>query len=608
MLAPDVRTVAMDLLRPPAGYRLDRAALTTYSLDLDVLLALPLAVLAHSEKSVDELLHDPLLLLEAMRQSSGRVHVFVDEGGIAIPPTARALYALLESSVHPVRAPNGGAFHPKVWMIRFLDAEERPLLRVAVLSRNLTFDRCWDLLLSSEAKPERRLKPVDSRPLAELLRALPDMALRKLPEELLASLNVLAEEVGRTPFPSPDGFNDSISFQALGLPAKSRKPWQPGANGNRLLAVAPFVNATALSALADASTGPRVLVSRQEALDALSEACLADWDEVHTLSEHASGETDDDLSHRPSGLHAKAVVIEHGHQATWHLGSANLTAAAFSGTNVEVIARLNGPKGRVGSGKGVGIDTFLDGGFRNLCQPYLRTAISPEDERLVASRAALVDAQRRLLNADLNIACEPCGKDEWQWALRGQVDIPAGVTVAAWPITLAEDQAVALELPMLRRLPLTRLTSFVAFRLSVDAAVEDVRFVLFLPAEGIPEGRLNQVLRTLIDTPERFLQFLRALLGGLEGLMDWIGQRNGSGAKTNGHDTWNATTLLEDLVRVASRDPKRLEPARRLIEDLRGSTEGREIVPDDLHALWMTVDHVVASNTAPASLAQGADR
>ena len=83
MLAPDVRTIAMDLLRPPAGYRLDHAALTTYSLDLDVLLALPLAVLAHSDRSIDELLGDPLLLLEAMRQSSGRVNVFVDEAGIA---------------------------------------------------------------------------------------------------------------------------------------------------------------------------------------------------------------------------------------------------------------------------------------------------------------------------------------------------------------------------------------------------------------------------------------------------------------------------------------------------------------------------------------------
>ena len=47
------------------------------------------------------------------------MHAFVDEKGIAIPRGARSLYSMLESSVHPVRAPNRGAFHPKVWVARF---------------------------------------------------------------------------------------------------------------------------------------------------------------------------------------------------------------------------------------------------------------------------------------------------------------------------------------------------------------------------------------------------------------------------------------------------------------------------------------------------------
>ncbi|WP_435106694.1 hypothetical protein [Arhodomonas sp. AD133] len=78
MLSPDARAVATDILRPPAGYRLDRTVMTTYSLDLEVLLALPLAVLAQADGGVEELLEDPLLLLEALREASDRVHVFVD--------------------------------------------------------------------------------------------------------------------------------------------------------------------------------------------------------------------------------------------------------------------------------------------------------------------------------------------------------------------------------------------------------------------------------------------------------------------------------------------------------------------------------------------------
>ena len=113
MLSPDARTVAVDLLRPPAGFRLDCAVLTAYSLDLETLLALPLAVLAHADGGIDELLADPLLLLEALREAGERISVFVDEGAIAAPRTARVLYAMLEASVHPVRAPNGRRVPPQ---------------------------------------------------------------------------------------------------------------------------------------------------------------------------------------------------------------------------------------------------------------------------------------------------------------------------------------------------------------------------------------------------------------------------------------------------------------------------------------------------------------
>ena len=52
-------------------------------------------------------------------------------------------------------------------------------------------------------------------------------------------------------------------------------------------------------------------------------------------------------------------------------------------------------------------------------------------------------------------------------------------------------------------------------------------------------------------------------------------------------------TLLEDLLRMASREPERLQPVRKLIHDLRATEEGREIVPDDVYAVWEVVDEVI---------------
>ena len=54
------------------------------------------------------------------------------------------------------------------------------------------------------------------------------------------------------------------------------------------------------------------------------------------------------------------------------VGSANLTAAAFGGSNVEMMASVTGRKGRRNGVTGHGIERFLDGdsGFRKLCEPY----------------------------------------------------------------------------------------------------------------------------------------------------------------------------------------------------------------------------------------------
>ncbi|MDH5671168.1 MAG: phospholipase D family protein [Myxococcales bacterium] len=596
MLSPEARTVAMDLLRAPPGYRLDLAILTTYTLDLETVLALPLAVLAQADKGIEELLADPLLLLEALREAGGRVHIFVDAAGIGVPRKERALYAMLEESIHPLRAPNGGAFHPKVWVARFVSEEGKSLVRAAVLSRNLTFDRSWDIAFSSEAAPKGKRNVAASRDLGALLRALPSLAStagHELPPNVAEAVDRLADESQRTSFPAPDGFDTPITFQGFGLGGGPTMAWRPNIDGTRLLAVAPFVNRTALDALRHVVGEGRALVSRQEELDSLPEDALAGWSPVYVLSDTAHDEPEDDAAPRPSGLHAKFLAVEQGWYVTWYVGSANLTKAAFEGHNVEMMVALTGKKGRAGGHRGHGIDRFLASGFSKLLVPYRRNKVE-EEPAVVEARELVEAAKKSLTAAELRIACAPDG-EAWTWKLDGRVVVTAGVGIRVWPITIPEEQARPLALPRSWTLPTSRLTCFVGFHISAGVkGVDDARMVLKVPAEGLPEGRLAEVLRSLIDSPERFLRFLRALLGGLEGLTDWADDgRSGSGG--DGWGEWlGAETLLEDLVRVASRDPQRLEPVRRLIADLRTTDEGRRIVPDDLLEIWQAVDGALA--------------
>jgi len=594
MLAPDTRTVAMDVLRAPKGYRLDQVVLTTYSLDLDVLLALPLAVLAQSDRGVDELLEDPLLVLEALREAGRRVHVFVDAGGIAAPHQARELFTLLESSVHPVRAPHGGAFHPKVWIARFTNEAGDVRLRVAVASRNLTFDRSWDVALVSNATPHATKTFKASHELATLLRALPKLGDGKLDRATRAILGSLADQVEHTRFPAPEGFEGDLTFKLLGIGKKAVQPWLPVPDGTKLLAIAPFASSSTLKSLAAITEGHRTLVSRAAMLDDLPASALAAWSEVLMLSESAMGEAEDSNASRPSGLHAKLVVIENDTSVDWFIGSANLTHAAFSGQNVEVMAALRGTFDPSTPETGSSIENFRTAGFTSLCEPYLRTEPPASDPALTAARQRIEAAQDALLTAKMRIGCESADA-QWRWQLHYDAVLPDGVRITAWPATVREDHAQSLSSQLQWQLPVSRLTTFVAFRLSVDEEVEDLSLTLKLPAEGLPEGRVEHVLRMLIDTPERFMQFLRALLGGIEGLADWaVGVTPSSSAMP-----WTAglggEALLDDLVRAASREPHRLEPIRRLITDLRSTPEGREIVPDAFYKLWMTVEEVVLS-------------
>lgn len=589
MLSPDTRQVATEILRAPPGYSLERTLLTTYSLDLEVLLALPLAVLGQSDRGVEELLDNPPLLLEALREASDRVHVFVDEAGIAIPRVNRELYAMLESSVHPVRAPGGGAFHAKVWIARFTSESEPPLLRVGVASRNLTFDRSWDVALVSEAHPSQDAQQPASQPLADLVSSFSQLSREPLDIKLQQALQTVSLELAHTRFPSPDGFEGWVRFHCLGVKNEHTNFWNPTTNARRFLGIAPFVGKKALDTFSSSGAEDLILVSRTEALNALPSEALEGWTDVRVLMESALEEFEDDTASRSPGLHAKLMAVERDHRVNWFLGSANLTTAALDGSNLEVMAEIGASVGKQSSGSGTGIDSFLEAGFSRLCMPYQPRDSEEEPQEVLEARKALEKARDFILDSGLAINCVQT-EHNWRVELIGRLPEVPGVAFEIWPVTLTSHQARTQEDEMEWHLPLERLTAFVAFRLKSNTDVEDLTLVVKLPAQGMPEWRMNRILRTVINTPERFLKFLQALLGGLEGLVNWWE----SGQETSEYQSQGVPleteAVLEDLLRAASRDPERLETVRRLFKDLEGDSNESSVVPRDLYRIWQAIE------------------
>ena len=77
---------------------------------------------------------------------------------IKVPTQYNKLFTLLEPCLRAI-VPSGGehaSFHPKIWLIRYKGSGGKKranvIYRLIVLSRNLTFDRSWDIAASLDGK------------------------------------------------------------------------------------------------------------------------------------------------------------------------------------------------------------------------------------------------------------------------------------------------------------------------------------------------------------------------------------------------------------------------------------------------------------------------
>lgn len=607
MLDPRTRGALLEALRPPPGYVVESAVATTYSLDLVALLTAPLAFslfdrLAAREGNKPERL-DSFALLHAVRRHAERLVVFCESGCIARPSSYRQLLAYLEDSVVQVRAPSeNGVFHPKIWVTRLTSATEPVRYRVLCLSRNLTFDRSWDTMLALDGELMDRTRSIgESKPLAELVEALPSLALSPVRDAQRDIVGRMAEELRRVRFDVPEPF-EALRFWPLGHVPRSPDPFAQ-IRRQRLLVVSPFLAVERLKGLAEEGEG-HVLASRLEELEKMPKAALAGYASVHVLTDEAH-----DLDETPSdeveagpvpsarGLHAKLYVGDDGWNAHVWTGSANATNAAF-GANVELLVQLTGKKSKVG------VDAFLDAkaGLSSLLVPFKPSAqpVVPTELEEALEEAVRV-ANRAISRAAWVAHISPDGGDTYAVTLKletGALRFAEGTTVRAWPIALPPDRGLQLDETCIARFSecsMQALTAFFAFDVTVrgGSRVEHSVFVVRVRLVNPPEDRIARVLHGLLDDPAKVLRFLRLLLAQdpsqiLDELDDDL-EADGQGPATKrgtASANGDVAPLFESLVRTLARDPQRLQEVQRFVQELQGTAAGKSTLPADFDDVW----------------------
>jgi hypothetical protein len=615
MLAPDNRAMLMDALSPPQGYQFDRGIGTTFTLDLLSLLVAPLSLALHDVSSAAEALNDPVLLLDGVRQYADRLTLYCQAGYIAIPRRAVPLFRFLEDMVVEVKAPNGGLFHPKIWLLRYTSETEAPAYRFLCLSRNMTFSRSWDLILRLDGFLKDKVYGYSrNAPLAEFLAALPHFALRAAGDRAQETATLFQEEVRKVDFQVPWPFaEDGLEFIPLGH--RKHHWYRLDKPKWRSLTISPFLNQPVLEDLL-AEGSEHVLLSEAESLRTIDRATLEGFSKIYVfndaamsppedghLEEGQEGAGADDGVADPGRLHAKLFVFEQGWEARWLVGSANATAPALSGQNVEFMVGMTGPKSKVGIAKILG-DEQDQLSLRALLAEYEpEEKVEPKpDEK--AAEILLEEIRKHLVDRRFRIKVreEQAGEYEMRLVSREKrTALPdAVVKVRLWPVTLPDSRAKPLALgdrvleAAFSQLDMLQLTPFIAFEIQakVRRAKANAQFVLNLPISGLPAQRDDHLLTAILTDQTQFLRYLRFLLAEELGWPMGIG----GGWDSAEPGAWGRRALddldiplLEDLARALSRSPEKIDLVDEVVERLAATEHGREILPRGFEQVWAAI-------------------
>jgi hypothetical protein len=175
-------------LIPPKEYELQRAIGTTYSLDLEALMILPVA-LFYAQPLDGDLTDLRFDMLDAITKAADKITIYCQKAHIKIPNKFHYLIAYWEKGIKEIQMPDyNQSFHPKVWVVRYVHPTFPPVYRILVTSRNLTFARDWDVAFSSDGTVgEEAVKR--NFPLINFLQSLESQGEMALPADFYEDLS-----------------------------------------------------------------------------------------------------------------------------------------------------------------------------------------------------------------------------------------------------------------------------------------------------------------------------------------------------------------------------------------------------------------------------------
>lgn len=594
-----------NLLMPPSGFQLDKAIATTYSADLSILLSIPVA-LVYEQTLEGDMSGARLQLLEAVRQFSQRVKVYHQKGQLHVPKTLNWLYAYLEDCLAPMLPDSAfSSFHPKVWVLRYVgkadEANKEIRYRVIVLSRNLTGDRSWDLACKLDGSVGSA-HVSENQPLADFIQWLD----RKNP---CPWGRQFYKELMTTDFDCPDGF-EKYSFHPSGIDGYNGNcPWAT-TKPSRSVIISPFTDEKTLGLLKENSKKNRMKVFSE--IHELAKISPKMWEEIEinnfyrlseniTDAEFMEGTDSEDEFIGAQKLHAKAFIfrLSQTEETQWYLGSANATSAARE-RNVEFMLGLRSskPACRVES-----VEKSLTEFRKGEQGPFVKIEkheLQYEESEDKKFQQELRKCEYALLSAPISSHIRRSSNGQ-NWDLEVSIDLTNakgidGVRASVRPLKLEGSERLhpltfgAPNTLQFQNISDVGLSRFLQFRIEGLEGKHSHEFLVRIEIEGLPTDRLENLLRNIVNSEDKFFEYLRLMLSDSVNKEHLLGDSRDSNlinslAKES-PEFGVQLPIYEQLLRMASREPRRLGEIDRLIQQLQNGGPQAKVIPGEFIKFW----------------------
>lgn len=567
-----------EMLIPPVGYKTTFAVGTTYSLDLETLISVSIA-LGLNEDIDSKLSESPIYMLEALRKVTDKMLVFCEAGQIKAPVTQNKLFPFLENSVVMINAKKDRSFHPKVWIIKYENDNRESLFRVLVLSRNLTFDRSWDVAACVDGiKVNKTVK--QNQPLSDFMNYLYSKMESK--NERMATKKKahkkLSEEIMAVQFALKDKMFDDFDFIPLGISEDYNEDYTELFNTyHDLFIISPFISDKTMEEFRDRklTNSDRTLITRKSELYKLSKDFLSDFDTYTLKDDIIDGEDrfseEDDI--KKQDIHAKLYLKTKNSDSELFLGSANASKNAFDG-NIEFMLKLYSKK-------------------RNLNVSALKSDLFGDDEKLNPFEKVTAAVYEAKDTDDIKDDLQKAIKEFCRAKLSATVTEGYTLTIMIEklktdidfyisPILITKKEKVSNAI-VFKNLSILQLSEFYVVTAAKNG--EELSRVIKIRTDGIPDDRDSSIFNSIIGNKEGFIQYISFLLGD-NYLLSFIedSMKKGNEYKflsSNGMDT---PVLYEKMLKVAATSPEKLREIKKVMEMI----SDKSIIPENFHELYNT--------------------